>query len=64
MRNSDSRTIVCFFDGVGLTGAFSEYLIDGALALDIKERCVEAYMSIVQYYSLGASSPESHACTD
>ena len=46
----NNNTTVCYFDGVGLTGTFSEYLVDGALALDIKNRCVDAYMSIVQHY--------------
>ena len=54
VHNDDTNATVCYFAGVGLTGAFSGYLVDGALALDIKDRCVEAYMSIVQHYSPGS----------
>ena len=53
-HNAITNTTVCFFDGVGLTGTFSEYLVDGALALDIENRCVDAYLSIVQHYNPGS----------
>ena len=54
VHNNSTNATVCFFDGVGLTGSFSEYLVDGALALDIKDRCVEVYMSIVRHYNAGS----------
>ncbi|KAK9904302.1 hypothetical protein WJX75_008873 [Coccomyxa subellipsoidea] len=51
-HNAITNTTVCFFDGVGLTGTFSEYLVDGALALDIENREVYAiYRSTDPSYS-------------
>ena len=47
-------TIVYYFDGVGVDALnFSDYLLEGALATDIRQRCVEAYAAIVRSYSPG-----------
>ena len=48
----DTNVVGCYFPGVGLAGyaslqGFVEYLSDGAVANDIKDRCVEAYRFIV-----------------
>lgn len=45
-----------YFDGVGLAGTadlpgFIEYIQDGAVANDIKDRCVEAYRFIVDNFT-------------
>ena len=45
-----------YFDGVGLAGTadlpgFIEYIQDGAVANDIKDRCVEAYKFIVEQFT-------------
>ena len=49
------NAVVCYFRGVGEGGNFADYLIDGALALFIRKRCVEAYAAIVEHYSPGSS---------
>ena len=47
-------TVVRYFDGVGLTGSFRDYLFNGAVANDIRLKCVEAYKFIVKNYKTGS----------
>jgi hypothetical protein len=50
----DGTAVVRYFDGVGLTGSFRDYLFNGAVANDIKSKCVEAYKFIVENYKKGS----------
>jgi uncharacterized protein (DUF2235 family) len=53
--NAATDTAVCFFDGVGasIQDSFADYLMDGALAITIRDRCVEAYQFIVEHFQPG-----------
>ena len=51
--NSAGTAVVYYYGGVGESGNFGDYLVDGALALSIKDRCVEAYRAIVNHYRPG-----------
>ena len=48
---SQEREIVgCYFDGEGVQGDFSDYLLDGALGGKIREDCLEAYKFIIKEF--------------
>ena len=53
-HNDQTQTMVCFFDGVGVAGSFEDYLTEGALATNLKDRWVEAYEFIVEHVSIPA----------
>ena len=51
-----STVVGCYFPGVGLAGCaglpgFVEYVWNGAIAIDIRDRCVEAYKFIVDHFT-------------
>ncbi len=39
-----------YFEGIGAEGSFSEYIINGAMALDIKKECIKVYKFIVDNF--------------
>jgi hypothetical protein len=39
-----------YFEGIGIEGNFSEYIINGAMALDIKKECIKVYNFIVDNF--------------
>mmetsp|Transcript_15319 Transcript_15319/g.46279 ORF Transcript_15319/g.46279 Transcript_15319/m.46279 type:complete len:475 (-) Transcript_15319:963-2387(-) len=45
---------VCYFDGVGLSGDFWEYLTNAAIATDLADRCTEVYRTIVDQFEKGS----------
>jgi len=40
----------CYFDGEGVQGDFSDYLLDGALGGRIREDCIEAYKFLMEEF--------------
>ena len=50
----DGTAVVRYFDGVGLTGSFRDYLFNGTVANDIRSKCLEAYKFIVKHYKRGS----------
>jgi uncharacterized protein (DUF2235 family) len=58
--NRKNNCFVRFFDGVGVAGSFADYLSEGALAANLKDRCVEAYRFIVECVSSCCSHCISH----
>lgn len=51
---ADGTAVVRYFDGVGLTGSFRDYLFNGVVANDIRSKCLEAYKFIVKHYKRGS----------
>ena len=49
-RNGDVHVAGAYFQGLGLTGTFEDFIANGALADDIKQACVDAYTFIVNHY--------------
>ncbi len=48
----DGLTVV-YFEGVGVDGTITDHLVDGAIAEDIKEKCIEAYKFVVTEFVPG-----------
>ncbi|XP_024397414.1 uncharacterized protein [Physcomitrium patens] len=46
----DSNITVCYFDGEGVQGNFSDYILDGALGGNIKHDCLKAYRVIMDEF--------------
>jgi uncharacterized protein (DUF2235 family) len=51
--NERTKTWVCYFEGVGANADISttEHLVDAALAVSIKEKCIEAYRFIADVFT-------------
>ena len=47
---ADGYVTVCYFDGTGIEGSFTDYLVNGAIAEDIKTKCIEGYKFIVDHF--------------
>jgi hypothetical protein len=45
-------TYICYFQGIGISGSFIDYLINGATALDIKKYCIDVYKFIVDNFEI------------
>jgi hypothetical protein len=43
---------ICYFQGIGISGSFIDYLINGATALDIKKYCIDVYKFIVDNFEI------------
>lgn len=41
---------ICYFQGIGTSGSFMDYIINGATALNIKEECIKVYKFIVDNF--------------
>jgi Uncharacterized alpha/beta hydrolase domain (DUF2235) len=52
-RNGDNL-IVCYYEGVGVAGSFGNYIVNGAVANDIADKCTQAYRFIVDYFKEGS----------
>src|SRR5688572_26552267 len=46
----DRDVVGRYFEGVGLAGSFFDYIVNGAMALDIKKACLEVYEYIVEEF--------------
>ena len=53
-RAGDDDVTVCYFDGVGLKGSFTEYAMNAAVATDLADRCIEVYRTIVEHFEEGS----------
>jgi hypothetical protein len=51
--STDGYARVVYFDGVGVEGTITDYLVDAAIAEDIRTKCIEAYKFIVEEFSPG-----------
>ena len=49
----DGHATVCYFEGVGVDGTFEDYLVNGAIAEDIRAKCIEAYKFLVEEFVPG-----------
>lgn len=49
----DGYATVCYFEGVGVDGTFEDYLVNGAIAEDIRAKCIEAYKFLVEEFVPG-----------
>jgi Uncharacterized alpha/beta hydrolase domain (DUF2235) len=47
--NPKNDAVVRYFDGVGIGGTQLDFWVDGALALDIRTKCIEVYQFIAEY---------------
>src|SRR4051812_24085891 len=52
-KNENSSVVGCYFEGIGLEGDFFDYIVNGAVALDIKKACLDVYKYIVEKFELG-----------
>lgn len=49
----DGYATVCYFEGVGVGGTIWEYIVNGAIAEDIRDKVIEAYKFVVKEFSPG-----------
>lgn len=48
--SSDGMIVGCYYDGEGVQGQFSDYLLDGALGGRIRQDCMEAYKFVMEEF--------------
>lgn len=48
--NENGNIVGKYFEGIGLGTTFEEYIINGAISLDIKEECIKVYKFIVKNF--------------
>ena len=48
--SSNNDVVVRYFPGVGLAGSFEDYVINGAIANDIRNACIEVYKFIAENF--------------